>query len=76
MATFFAIFYVDVVYLASRDAVFLQPALTLLVHLFECVGLQTNTLKTQTMVCTPGWIRAQFSLESYSQMKWGRVKAS
>jgi hypothetical protein len=34
MATFFAIFYVDNMYLASRDAVFLQYLLTLLVHLF------------------------------------------
>ena len=55
MATFFAIFYVDNAYLASRDAGFLQHALTLLVNLFERIGLQTNTLKMQTMICTPGW---------------------
>jgi len=35
MATFFAIFYVDDAYLASRDAGFLQHALDLLVDLFE-----------------------------------------
>jgi hypothetical protein len=34
MATFFAIFYVDDAYLASRDPGFLQHALTLLVNLF------------------------------------------
>jgi hypothetical protein len=39
MATFFAIFYINDAYLASRDGVFLQRALTLLVHLFEQVGL-------------------------------------
>jgi hypothetical protein len=75
MATFFAIFYVDNAYLASRDAGFLQHALTLLVNLFERVGLQTNKLKTQTMICTPGWIRTQLSTESYSRMQQGQVKA-
>jgi hypothetical protein len=68
MTTFFAIFYVDDAYLASRDAVFLQHALNLLVHLFERVGLQMNTLKTQTTICTPGWIRTQLSPESYRRM--------
>ncbi len=38
-ATFFAIFYVDNAYLASWDAGFLQHALTLLVDLFQRVGL-------------------------------------
>jgi hypothetical protein len=45
MATFFAIFYVDDAFLASRDAGFLQHALTLLVDLFRRVGLQANTIK-------------------------------
>ncbi len=66
MATFFAIFYVDDAYLASWDAEFLQYALTHLVHLFERIGLQTNTTKTQTMICTPRRIRMQLSTESYS----------
>jgi hypothetical protein len=52
-STFVAIFYVDNAYLASRDAGFLQHALTLLVNLFQWVGLQTNTSKTQMMKCTP-----------------------
>ena len=51
-ATIFAIFYVGDAYLASRDAGFLQHALTLLVDLFEQVGLQTNTAKMQIMICT------------------------
>ncbi len=59
MATFFAIFYVDDAFLASQDAGFLQHALTLLVNLFKWVGLQMNTSKTQTMICTLGWIRTQ-----------------
>ena len=48
MSTFFAIFYVDDAYLASRDAEFLQRALDLLVSLFGRVGLETNVSKTQT----------------------------
>jgi hypothetical protein len=39
MVTFFAIFYVDDAFLASRDAGFLQHALSLLVDLFKRVGL-------------------------------------
>jgi hypothetical protein len=76
MATFFAIFYVDDAYLASRDAGFLQHALILLVDLFARVGLQTNTSKTQTMICTPGRIRTQLPSESYRRMMIGRVTAS
>jgi hypothetical protein len=76
MATFFAIFYVDDAYLASQDAGFLQHALTLLVDLFTRVGLQTNTSKTQTMICTPGRIKTQLPSESYRRMMIGRVTAS
>ncbi len=76
MATFFAIFYVNNAYLASRDARFLQHALTLLVDLFARVGFQTNTSKTQTMICTPGRIRTQLPSESYRWMMIGRVTAS
>jgi hypothetical protein len=54
IAAFFAIFYVDDAYLAARDPNFLQVALTSLVSLFKCVGLETNVKKAQTMICTPG----------------------
>jgi hypothetical protein len=76
MVTFFAIFYIDDAYLASWDAEFLQYALTHLVHLFEHIVLQTNTTKTQTMICTPGRIRTQLSTESYRRMQQGQVSAS
>jgi hypothetical protein len=76
MNTFFAIFYVDDAYLASRDAGFLQHALNVLVDLFERVGLKTNTSKTQTMICTPGRVRTQLPTESYRRMRHGRVTAS
>ncbi len=76
MATFFAIFYVNDAFLASRDAGFLQHALTLLVDLFEWVCLQGNMSKTQTMICTPGRIRTQLPSESYHRMQMGQVTAS
>jgi hypothetical protein len=74
--TFFEIFYVNEVYLASRDAVFLQHVLTLLVDLFQRVGLQTNTSKTQTMICTPSRIRTQLPTKSYRRIQRGRVTAA
>jgi hypothetical protein len=76
ITTFFAIFYVDDAYLASWDPEFLQYALTQLVNLFERIGLQTNTTKTQTMICTPGRIRMQLPTESYRRMRQGQVSAS
>jgi hypothetical protein len=68
-ATFFAIFYVDDAYLASRDAGFLQHALTLLANLFQQVGLQTNSSKTQLMICAPGWIPNQLPTKLYCRMQ-------
>ena len=50
----FAIFYVDDVYIAARDPIFLQQAIDILVTIFKRVGLETNTKKTQAMTCTPG----------------------
>jgi hypothetical protein len=75
MAAFFAIFYVDDACLASWDAGFLQHALDILVDLFKRVGLQTNTSKTLTMICTPGRIRTQLLTESYRRMQRRRVMA-
>jgi hypothetical protein len=66
MAAFFAIFYVDDVYLALRDPEFLQQVLDILIKLFACVGLKTNVKKTQTMICTPGRIRTQLPTASYA----------
>jgi hypothetical protein len=71
MRGFFAIFYVDDAYFASRDPVFLQTALDILVELFERVGLETNRLKTQAMICTPGRIRTQLPTASYHRMRLG-----
>ncbi len=69
MAAFFAIFYVDDAYLASRDPEFLQRALDILVDLFAHVGLKTSTKKTQTMICMPGRIGTQLPAASYARMR-------
>ena len=76
MLTFFAIFYVNDAYLASRDAEFLLRVLDLLMSLFERVGLETNTSKMQMMICTPGRIRTQLPTDSYRRLRCGRVKAA
>ncbi len=65
MAANFAIFYVDDVYLATRDPNFLQVALNSLVSLFERVGLETNVKKMKTMICPPDQIPTQLSTDSY-----------
>ena len=69
--TFFAVFYVDDAYLASRDPAFLQRAIDLIVELFARVGLETNFKKTQTMICTPGRISIQLPTASYACLREG-----
>jgi hypothetical protein len=76
MSTFFAIFYVDDTYLSSRDVEFLQRVLDLLVSLFARVGLETNTSKMQTMICTPGRIRTQLPTDSCRRLRRGRFAAA
>ena len=76
LATFFAIFYVNDAYFASRDAEFFQRVLDIVVGLFAWVGLQTNTTKTQAMICIPGRIRTQLPVKSYRQMHCGQVTAA
>jgi hypothetical protein len=51
--------------------VFLQTALSILVKLFEHDGLETNCLKMQAMICTPGRIRTQLPTTSYHCMGLG-----
>ena len=63
--TFIVLFYVDDGYIASRDPVFLQTCLDILVGIFERVGLFTNVKKTKAMTCLPGKIRYSLSEESY-----------
>jgi hypothetical protein len=75
-STFFAIFHLDNVYLASWDAGFQQHALTLLIEFFKPVGLQSKTSKTQTMIYTMGWIWTQLLTKLYCRMQRGMVTAT
>jgi len=60
-------FYADDGLLGSRDAEWLQQALDVLVDLFMRLGLYTNTTKTVTMTCTPGYIRTHQSDTTYGR---------
>lgn len=55
--SFLVAFYADNGLLQLRDLVHLQAAADILVGLFECAGLKTNTSKTQAMVYIPGKVR-------------------
>jgi hypothetical protein len=68
IAGLFAVFYVDDSYIASCDAELLQEALNILAKTFKCLGLATNTKKTQAMICMPGKIRVQHPTDSYKRM--------
>jgi len=70
METLHAILYLGDAYIATRDPVFLQRVINGLVTTFKCVGLETNTKKTQAMTCTPGKIRGP-----YQRMRSGRTSA-
>ena len=56
--TIVAVFYADDGLIAARDPKTLQTAFDLLTGLFDRVGLETNTTKTEVMVFLPGRIRA------------------
>jgi hypothetical protein len=47
-------FFVDNGLVGSRDPIWLQSALDILVTLFEGIGLWTNPDKTKVMMCVPG----------------------
>jgi hypothetical protein len=69
-------FYVDDGVLSARDPVWLQSALNILITLFEQVGLETNTKKTQVMTCIPSKIRESLSKEVYHDRKLGLLSST
>ena len=48
--------YLDDGRIAGINPIWVQNTLTLLVHRFERVRMQTNLGKTKVIVCTPGFI--------------------
>ncbi len=58
-------FFFDDGLVGSRDPVWLQGALNILVTLFESIGLRTNPDKTKVMTCIPGNIHVAHTEEAY-----------
>ena len=65
MRRLFACFYADDRLLTARKPKHLQLALNLQIGLFDRVGLQTDFLKTESMVFLPSRIRTCLSEEAY-----------
>ncbi len=66
-------FFVDNGLVRSRDPVWLQSALNILVTLFESIGLRSNPDKTNVMTCVPGNIRVAHTEEAYHMQQYGPV---
>ena len=65
--TIMVAFYADDGVLSARCPEWLQESFTILVGLFEHVGLRTNAQKTKVMTCIPGRIRASVSFRGRIQ---------
>ena len=57
----------------SRDPIWLQSALDILMTLFESINLRTNPDKTKVMTCVPGKIRQAHTTEAYHTQLYGPV---
>ena len=66
-------FFVDNGLVGSRDAIWLQSAMEVLVTLFEGIGLQMNHDKTKVMTCVPGNIRVAHTEAAYHAQQLGPV---
>jgi hypothetical protein len=66
-------FFVDDGLVGSRDPVWLQGALDILVTLFESIGLRRNPDKTKVMTCVPGNIRVAHTEEAYHTQQYGPI---
>ena len=67
-----SLFYADDGMVGSRDQNWLQTSLDVLVALFRSIGLQTNTSKTKTMTCYPGFIRTGHSTAASTRRHTGQ----
>ena len=70
---FLAIFYADNGLIQARYPERLQSSFTILVELFERVGLRINTSKTKVMVCVPGQIRTHLTEGVYNNSREGLI---
>jgi hypothetical protein len=67
------VFFVDNGLVGSRDPIWLQSTLDVLVILFETIGLRTNPDKTKVMTCVPWNIRVAHTVEVYHMQQYGPV---
>jgi hypothetical protein len=58
-------FFIDDRLVRSRDPIWLQSTMEVLVTLFEGIGLRTNHDKTKVMTCVPGNIRVSHTEAAY-----------
>ncbi len=66
-------FFVDDGLVGSRDPVWLQSAMDILITLFEGIGIRTNPAKTKVMTCVPGNIRVAHTEAAYHAQQLGPV---
>eukprot|EP00957_Ditylum_brightwellii_P161158 12270982-Ditylum_brightwellii.AAC.1 len=64
-------FYADDGAVCDRQHRRLQQSTNILVELFDCAGLRTNTAKTEAMTCVPGKIRTRLTTEAYNNSRTG-----
>jgi hypothetical protein len=64
-------FFVDNGLVAARCPVWLQSSFTILVNLFERIGLFMNAIKTKVMTCLLGKIRVARTKEEYTAQQTG-----
>ncbi len=66
-------FFVNNGLVGSRDLIWLQSALDILITLFEGIGLRINPDKTKVMTCIPGNIRVAHTEVAYHAQQLGPV---
>jgi hypothetical protein len=66
-------FFVDDGLVGSRDPIWLQSAMDILVTLFEGIGIRTNPDKIKVMTCIPGNIRVAHMEAAYHAQQQGPV---
>jgi hypothetical protein len=66
-------FFVNNGLVAARFLEWLQSSFTILVNLFERIGLQTNATKTKVMTCLPGLIQVARTEEEYAAQQTGNA---
>jgi hypothetical protein len=69
-------FFVNDVLVTARCPEWLQSSFTILIDLFECIGLKMNAAKTKVMTCLPRKIRVAKMEEEYAAQQTGDAAAA